>query len=74
MVKDIMITNGAIFSSRKDLFMKAQTILKRRAVTGSGFTDRWSVFIANVCLQSCSYLLPGESIGELPLASFSLAS
>lgn len=40
-VKDLMITNGAIFSSRKDMFMKAQTILARRGITGSGNTDRW---------------------------------
>ncbi|THH32711.1 hypothetical protein EUX98_g1430 [Antrodiella citrinella] len=40
-VKDIMITNGAIFSSRRNMFIKAQTILKGRAITSSGYTDRW---------------------------------
>ncbi|KAJ7154265.1 cytochrome P450 [Mycena filopes] len=39
--KDLMVTNGAIFSSRKDMFVKAQTIFLRRAITGSGYNDTW---------------------------------
>ena len=40
-VKDIMITNGSIFSSRKDMFIKAQTVLAYRGITGSGYNDTW---------------------------------
>lgn len=42
-VKDLMVTNGAIFSSRKDMFVKAQTIFLRRAITGTGYNDTWCV-------------------------------
>lgn len=40
-VKDLMVTNGAIFSSRKDMFIKAQTIFLRRAITGTGYNETW---------------------------------
>ncbi|KAF9459526.1 cytochrome P450 [Collybia nuda] len=40
-IKDLMITNGAIFSSRKDMFIKAQTIFLRRGITGTGCNKTW---------------------------------
>ncbi|KAJ7165681.1 cytochrome P450 [Mycena crocata] len=40
-VKDLMLTNGAIFSSRKNMFIKAQTIFLHRAITGSGYNETW---------------------------------
>lgn len=40
-VKDLMVTNGAIFSSRKDMFVKAQTIFLRRAITSTCYNDSW---------------------------------
>ncbi len=40
-VKDLFVTNGAIFSSRKNMFIKAQTIFKGRAITGSPHGDIW---------------------------------
>ncbi|KAK7036781.1 hypothetical protein VNI00_011447 [Paramarasmius palmivorus] len=40
-VKDIMVTKGAIVSSRKDMFIKAQTIFLGRAITGSQYNDIW---------------------------------
>ncbi|THH19118.1 hypothetical protein EW146_g1988 [Bondarzewia mesenterica] len=39
--KDLMVTNGAIFSSRKDMFIKAQTIFIGRGITGSPYNDTW---------------------------------
>ncbi|KAI0037219.1 cytochrome P450 [Vararia minispora EC-137] len=39
--KDLLVTNGAIFSSRKQYFMKNQTILHGRAITASSYDDRW---------------------------------
>uniref|UniRef100_A0A0W0FIQ3 Putative cytochrome P450 n=1 Tax=Moniliophthora roreri TaxID=221103 RepID=A0A0W0FIQ3_MONRR len=40
-VKDLMVTRGAIVSSRKDMFIKAQTIFQGRAITGSQYNDKW---------------------------------
>ncbi|KAJ7090846.1 cytochrome P450 [Mycena belliarum] len=39
--RDLLITQGAIFSSRKRYFMKNQTILAGRAVTASAYDDTW---------------------------------
>ena len=41
--KDLLVSNGAIFSSRKPYFMKNQTILRGRALTASPYNDTWSV-------------------------------
>ncbi|KAM5544434.1 hypothetical protein V8D89_002094 [Ganoderma adspersum] len=40
-VKDLVITNGATFSSRKDMFMKAQLVFARRGVTATQYNDTW---------------------------------
>ncbi|KXN84343.1 Cytochrome P450 1A2, partial [Leucoagaricus sp. SymC.cos] len=40
-VKDLLVTRGAIFSSRRDNFIKCQIILKGRAITASPFDDLW---------------------------------
>ncbi|KAI0641661.1 cytochrome P450 [Trametes meyenii] len=40
-MKDILITNGAIFSSRKDFFMKVQTILQYRGITATPYNEHW---------------------------------
>ena len=39
--KDLLVTNGAIFSTRKKYFMKNQTILRGRAITASQYDDTW---------------------------------
>ncbi|PPQ80417.1 hypothetical protein CVT25_001725 [Psilocybe cyanescens] len=39
--KDLLVANGAIFSSRKRYFMKNQVILKGRAITASEYGNRW---------------------------------
>ena len=41
--KDLLVSNGAIFSSRKPYFMKNQTILRGRAITATPYSDTWSV-------------------------------
>lgn len=43
--RDLLVTNGAIFSSRKPYFMKNRTILRGLAVTGSAYNDTWLVFL-----------------------------
>jgi hypothetical protein len=39
--KDLLVTNGSIFSSRRMYFMKNQTILRGRAITASPYNDTW---------------------------------
>lgn len=39
--KDLMITNGAIFSSRKEMFIKSQTVFAGRGITATPYNDRW---------------------------------
>ena len=41
--KDLLVSNGAIFSSRKQYFMKSQTILRGRAITATPYNDTWLV-------------------------------
>ncbi|KAI0709633.1 cytochrome P450 [Cerioporus squamosus] len=40
-VKDLVVTNGATFSSRKDMFVKAQLVFARRGVTATQYNDTW---------------------------------
>ena len=39
--KDLLVSNGAIFSSRKQYFMKNRTILRGRAITATAYNDTW---------------------------------
>jgi hypothetical protein len=39
--KDLMVTNGAVFSSRKENFIKSQTIFACRGVTAMAYGDKW---------------------------------
>jgi len=43
--RDLFVSNGAIFSSRKQYFMKNQTILRGRAITATPYNDTWSAVI-----------------------------
>ena len=49
----ILVTNGAIFSSRKEFYLKVQTILVHRGITASGYNETWHV--ALVCLETVTY-------------------
>ncbi|KAF9524744.1 cytochrome P450 [Crepidotus variabilis] len=40
-VKDLTVTNGAVFSSRKEMFLKSQNIFVGRGVTATPYNDRW---------------------------------
>ena len=66
-VKDILVTNGAIFSSRKEFYLKVQTILVHRGITASGYNETWHVALA--CLETATYTPvvshTGASIGGL---------
>ena len=39
--KDLMVTNGSIFSSRKKYFLRNETIFAGRGVTGTPYNDKW---------------------------------
>lgn len=39
--KDLMATHGGVFSSRKELYIKSQTILLSRGITATPYNDRW---------------------------------
>ena len=38
---DLLVKNGKIFSSRKEYFIKAKTILRGRAITSTPYGDTW---------------------------------
>ncbi|KAJ8092104.1 hypothetical protein PM082_021636 [Marasmius tenuissimus] len=40
-VKDLMVTNGAVFSSRKEMFLKSKKIFVGRGITATPYNDRW---------------------------------
>ena len=42
-VKDLMVTNGAIFSSRKEMYLKSQIIFAGRGITATPYNDKWRV-------------------------------
>ena len=42
-VKDLVVMNGSIFSSRKDMYIKSQIILLRRGITVTPNDDTWYV-------------------------------
>ena len=39
--RDLFVVNGAVFSSRKNYFLKNQIILRGRAITGTVYGDTW---------------------------------
>ncbi|KAL5518465.1 hypothetical protein ACEPAH_147 [Sanghuangporus vaninii] len=39
--KDLFVTNGAVFSSRKEMFIKSQTVFAGRGITATPYNDRW---------------------------------
>lgn len=41
--KDLMVTNGAVFSSRKEMFIKSQIVFAGRGITATPYNDRWCV-------------------------------
>jgi hypothetical protein len=40
---DLLVKNGKISSSRKEYFIKSQTILRGRAIAASPYGDTWQV-------------------------------
>jgi hypothetical protein len=42
--KDLMVTNGSIFSSRKEMFLKSQIIFVGRGITVTPYNNRWQAY------------------------------
>ena len=40
-VKDLLISNGSVFSSRKEMFIKSKTIFVGRGITVMPYGARW---------------------------------
>jgi hypothetical protein len=38
--KDLMVTHGAVFSDRKEMFIKSQTVFVGRGITASLYNER----------------------------------
>lgn len=49
--RDLLVINGAIFSTRKKYFMKNQIILNGRAITASEYGNKWYEW-PHICLIS----------------------
>lgn len=39
-----MVTNGAVFSSRKEMYLKSQIIFAGRGITATPYNDKWFAF------------------------------
>lgn len=65
--RDLLVTNGAIFSTRKRYFMKNQVILRGRAITASEYGNKW--YESHLYYLSDFYLLvhAGDSTADLPV-------
>ena len=43
-VHNLLVTNGKVFSSRKEYFIKTKTILRGRGITSTPYGDTWQVY------------------------------
>lgn len=43
--KDLMVTNDNVISSRKEMFIKSQTVFAGRGITATQYNDRWYVLM-----------------------------
>ncbi|KAJ7167456.1 cytochrome P450 [Mycena filopes] len=66
--RDLLVTQGAIFSSRKNYFMKNQMILAGRAITASSYGDTWRYhrrlamqFLTPKAMESYAHVLDYEA-------------
>ena len=41
---NLLVTNGKIFSSRKEYFIKTETVMRGRAITSTPYGDTWQVY------------------------------
>lgn len=39
--KELMVSNGNVFSSRKEMFIKSQTVFAGRGITATPYNERW---------------------------------
>ncbi|KGO75739.1 Cytochrome P450, E-class, group I [Penicillium italicum] len=67
--KDLMVTNGNVFSSRKEMFIKSQTVFAGRGITATPYNDRWrkhrriaATWLSQRAVDSYSPVLDRESL------------
>ncbi|KAH8112313.1 cytochrome P450 [Phellopilus nigrolimitatus] len=66
--KDLLVTNGVVTSSRKEMFIKSQTVFVGRGITATPYNDRWrkhrkiaSVWLNQRAVDSYSQVLDYEA-------------
>ncbi|KAF8073465.1 cytochrome P450 [Lyophyllum atratum] len=62
--RELLVTNGSIFSTRKRYFMKNQVILRGRAITASEYGDKWLISLPHIFIRS---LFEEAQQGKLPI-------
>ncbi|CAG8314838.1 unnamed protein product [Penicillium salamii] len=67
--KDLMVTNGNVFSSRKEMYIKSQTVFAGRGITATPYNDRWrkhrriaTTWLSQRAVDSYSPTLDRESL------------
>ncbi|CAG7953711.1 unnamed protein product [Penicillium salamii] len=67
--KDLMVTNGNVFSSRKEMYIKSQTVFAGRGITATPYNDRWrkhrriaATWLSQRAVDSYSPTLDRESL------------
>ncbi|KAF3401654.1 3-hydroxyphenylacetate 6-hydroxylase [Penicillium rolfsii] len=67
--KDLMVTNGNVFSSRKEMYIKSQTVFAGRGITATPYNDRWrkhrriaTTWLSQRAVDSYSPILDRESL------------
>ena len=64
-VKDLLVSQGAIFSSRKDFHIKSHIILAGRGITATPYNAKWQVLFLRNFPTSWWPKYSGEHIGPL---------
>ncbi|KAF9728507.1 hypothetical protein PMIN01_13335 [Paraphaeosphaeria minitans] len=66
--KGLMATHGAVFSDRKEMFIKSQTVLVGRGITASPYSKRWrkhrriaSLWLSRKAVESYTHVLDFEA-------------
>lgn len=70
--KDLMVTKGTVFSDRKEMFIKSQTVFAGRGITATPYNDRWrkhrkiaTLWLSQKAVDSYSNVLDYEATDML---------
>ena len=67
-VKDLLVSNGAIFSSRKEMYVKSKLVFAGRGITTTPYDDKWCVNLLQTKFFSSQTLQEEASSSRLYLA------